>query len=351
MPEPASHPESAPEFDYLRVDAFLRDLIGIRALASAFELGVIDHLERSGPCAPEAMPAGTALDATASRLLLNLLRHAGVVTMAAATVDLSPAFRDALRFRDLMMARIDLALFVTPDFAERFTRLLVDPAGFFAESDLFDLFDYQRAQESSPENYRATAEWMRHTTLLTRHEAAACMARHDFSSCRHLLDVGGNSGEFALQLCARHPQMQALVRDLPLVCELGGEHVRQRPEGARVRFSPTTAPFPAGVDLVTFKSMLHDWPEDEMRRFLAHAWQALEPGGTVLIMERSLYLADSAPPSYASIPLLLFFRAYRTAEDYRRALAAAGFVDFRADRFVLDMPFLLITARKPEARS
>lgn len=53
------------------------------------------------------------------------------------------------------------------------------------------------------------------TTRLTRHEALVCMKYHDFGQYRRMLDVGGNSGEFALQVCRRHPDLRATVLDLP----------------------------------------------------------------------------------------------------------------------------------------
>ena len=77
---------------------------------------------------------------------------------------------------------------------------------------------------------------MRITTLLTRYEAAVCMDHHDFSQYRRMLDVGGNSGEFVLRICRRYPDISAAVFDLPLVCELGQEHVRGTAEADRISF-------------------------------------------------------------------------------------------------------------------
>ena len=36
--------------DYLRVDAYLGDVVGARALQSALTLGLIDRLETGAPC-------------------------------------------------------------------------------------------------------------------------------------------------------------------------------------------------------------------------------------------------------------------------------------------------------------
>lgn len=342
-----------PELRYLCVDDFMRDLVGARALASALELGLIDALEQ-GASTTDALAARTRLDARGLELLLGLLCSNGVVNAGVtdardARVSLTEGFRTALKYRDLLAAKLDFAALVAPDFMGLFTTLLTEPAAFFEKARVFELFSYQRCFEPTPENRAATARWVRFTTALTRYEAGACIARHDFSRYRSMLDVGGNSGEFALQVCRRHPALRATVYDLPVVCDIGAEHLRAEPEAARIRFERVrrAAPaMPAGFDLVTFKSMLHDWPEAEMRGFLAEAHRSLEPGGTVLIFERRRFDALNRPAAYSMVPLLLFFRFYREARDYREPLERAGFRDVALDEIELDMPFILVRATK-----
>src|SRR5207249_941511 len=114
---------------------------------------------------------------------------------------------------------------VAPDFLYRFTTLLVDPARFAREARLFQLFDYSRCFDPSPANRNSARLWMRFTTALTRYEAPVCLKHHDFGSHRLMLDIGGNSGEFALQACRKHPALRATVLDLPTVCAVGQEHI------------------------------------------------------------------------------------------------------------------------------
>src|SRR5213075_1051128 len=113
-----------------------------------------------------------------------------------------------------------------------------------------------------------------------------------------------------------------------------------------VRVDPAVNAFPRGYDLVTFKSMLHDWPDELMQAFLSRAHDALNPGGTVLLFERSLVEIGASQLAYSQIPIMLFFRSYRTADDYVRALTRAGFGDIESKLVELDMPFMLIAAKK-----
>lgn len=335
--------------EYLCVDAFLGDMVGARALASAFELGLVDCLLQRQPRALHELGAHARLDERGMRLLGGLLRTHGVFEVNADAVRLSEPFRVALRFRDLLEAKLDFAAAVAPDYLGLFTTLLTDPDAFFQQANLFRLFSYDKCFEATPENISATARWMRFTTALTRYEAAGCLDNHDFSAYTHLLDVGGNSGEFALQACRRHPGLRATVFDLPVVCGIGAKHIAAQPEAGRIGFVEAAAaggPLPQGCDLITFKSMLHDWPDEAMRAFLASAHDALVRGGSVLIFERGPVETGIVPLAYGQVPLMLFFRSYRTVAQYVAALTQAGFRDIGVRTVDLDMPFLLLSARK-----
>jgi ubiquinone/menaquinone biosynthesis C-methylase UbiE len=337
------------EFDFLIVDDFLRDVTQARALKTAFELRLIDRLLEGAPASAAELAAELGKDARGLQFLTGLLLGAGVLDLAAGRYRLHARFLQALEFRDLLEAKLDFAGFVAPDLIDLFTAAIADPAAFQKHARLFRLFDYRRAMESTHENYEHTASWMRLTSALTRYEARACLQSHDFSRHARMLDVGGNSGEFALQACRAHPGLRATVMDLPVVCAVGAEHVLPHEERSRIGFLPGDVrrdPLPAGHDLITFKSMLHDWPEAEALRFLDAAAAALEPGGTLLVFERlPLDLARRAPP-FGLLPALLFFRSYRPAAFYRDALAGRGLVEIAVREVALDVPFLLVSARK-----
>ena len=305
---------------YLCVDAFMVDMAGATALSTAFETGVIDHLAQRPSGSMDALRNALKLDARGLQFLLGLLRANGVIDTGTEAPVLTPAFRAALAFRDILEAKLYFAKLVAPDFVQLLTALLMEPARFAEHARIFKLFAYQHALESTPDNLARTARWMRLTTALTAYEAGACIAAHDFSRYRRMLDVGGNSGEFALRLCRANPALEATVYDLPVVCEIGAAHVAGVAEGTRIRFvsrDRAQPALPAGHDLVTFKSMLHDWPDTEMADFLRRARDALAPGGTVLIFERGQLPVDTnaLPLPYGQLPLMLFFRSYRTPQQ------------------------------------
>ncbi len=335
--------------DFLIVDEFLQTLPEARALKTAFELGIIARLQAQGRGASAALARLVGLDEAAMRLLLDLLVANGVVQERGGDVMLADRFLRALRYRDLLEVRLDYVGHVLRDFAEGFTTLLRDPAGFQQSARLFDLFDYRPALLTDAASLERTRAWMRITTVLTRYEAGPCLERYDMGAHRRVLDVGGNSGEFLRQICLAHPAITGSVLDLPLVCDIGLDAMLAMPEAPRIGFIAgdlREQALPPGHDLVTFKSMLHDWPERLAREFLAKAFAALPPGGTLLIYERAALRFTGKLP-LGMLPNLLFFRSYRGAEEYVAMLEAIGFTAIEAGDIALDSPFLLITARKP----
>jgi SAM-dependent methyltransferase len=339
--------------EFLSVSAFLGTEIDARAIKSALDLGIIDALDAGGATLP-GLRAGKGVNPAGLELLADLLEVNGVVARRGDLLELTPAFRTALKFRDLLESRIAFADLVWPDIHELFTPLLTDLPQFMARSKVFDLFRYDRCMEVTPENLQATSVWTRFTTCLTKYESAAALDPVDIKSVRTFIDLGGNTGEFALQVCRRNPTIEAIVVDLPVVCALGRNHVAAAPDkaaAARVSFYPAdmrSDDLPPPADLVSFKSVLHDWPDTDAERLLERAHGLLRPGGRLLIFERGPIKLRGKRMPYAMAPDLVFLHFLRPADLYLRKLTQLGFVSVEHRRVELDMPFHLIVARRPE---
>lgn len=334
------------DFDFLRVDDFLRDFLPARALATAFRIGLIDHFLSQGPALPETLAERFGADPQGMNLLLDQLLASRVIADRGGKWSISEGFRAALAYRDLLELKLEMADFGAFDILRFFPDLLCRPAVFARKSDFCGLFAYDRCFERGEEALFLTRRWMRITTVLTKYEAQACMKYHDFGRYRRILDVGGNSGEFALRICRSHPDVEAVVFDLPLVCEIGTDHVRGEPEAERISFAKGDAfrdAWPEGFDLVCFKSMLHDWPEAAAKHLLARAAGALRPGGSLLVFERTVPEPAGAPLPYSLIPFLLFRHSYRPPAFYANQLEKLGFNAVEVRVVELEMPFSLVT--------
>jgi len=335
--------------DYLRVDEFMKTLIDARALGTAFETGFIDYLNKTQHSNLHDLKMRFEWDHQGLYLLINLLKANQVILEQDGEIKLSRKFIKALPYRDLLIAKLEFVNFVTPDFTDLFTALIRNPDQFNQNARVFDMFGYNKCYDYNPGNYDLTRRWMRITTSLTRYEAPVCMEYHDFARYHRILDIGGNSGEFALQICRKYPVISATVFDLPLVCDIGREHIGSEPEAGRITFLKGNAlkdTLPKGFDMIIFKSMLHDWPEKEARKLISRASQSLEPGGTMLIFERGPFEVGEGEIPCSILPFLLFFRSFRSPGLYEEQLVSSGFENIKVDRIDLEMPFFLVTANR-----
>ena len=336
-------------FDYLCVDAFIKDIVSAQALATAFELRLIDYLSENQHSTFDTLKGQLKSDDRGLRLLIDLLLVNNVVEESNCEIKLTGQFTKALQYRDLLETKLEFANISVYDVINHFSLLITSPDEFARKAGTFKLFSYDRCLEYSAENYECTKRWMRITTSLTKYEAHVCMKYHDFSQYGRMLDIGGNSGEFVLQICRKFPKIYATVFDLPLVCDVGQEHILHEAEVDRISFvkgNALEADLPAGFDIITFKSILHDWPEKEAKQFIVGASKSLKSGGTLLIFERGpLEIGETTLP-YSTIPFMFFSHAFRLPGIYSEQLKELGFLNVTVQRIELEMPFFLVSAVK-----
>ena len=338
---------------HLGVIAFLSTEMDARALRAALDFGLIETLA-AAPADMGQLSRRSRLAPRSLALLVDMLEANRVIVRDGDVLRLTPAFRDALRFRDLLEARIAFADLVWPDIHSLFNALLADAPQFMARSKTFDLFRYDRCFELSAENRAATQAWTRFTTCLTKYEADAALDEIDLDGVGDFVDLGGNTGEFSLALLRRRPDLLATVVDLPVVCAIGRDHVAAiaPAQAAAIAFHDCDMrrdPLPAPADLVAFKSALHDWPDADARRLLARARDVVRPGGRLMIFERAPLHFRSGRPPYGLAPDLMFLHFLRHPALYLETLGELGFVDIDCRRIALEVDFHFIVARRPEA--
>jgi SAM-dependent methyltransferase len=343
-----------PDYEFLCVNRFLGTELDARAIKSAFELGVLDNLESAGSMSMTELAAAADVEPKILRLLLDMLEVNDVVVRTGDVVTLTSGFKSALRFSDLLEVRIAFADLVWPDIHNLFTPLLTDLSQFMTLSKVFDLFRYDRCREVTPGNLQLAGMWTRFTTCLTKYESAPALDAIDLNSVTDFIDLGGNTGEFARQVCMRNPTVKATVVDLPVVCALGRDHIAANADvgtAERITFFPANMlsdPLPAAADLVAFKSVLHDWPDDEAEKLLERAFALVRPGGRLVIFERApIELAGKRIP-YVMAADLVFLHFFRPADLYMNKLQALGCASIDCRRIQLDIGFHLIVAHRPK---
>ncbi len=110
--------------------------------------------------------------------------------------------------------------------------------------------------------------------------------RVDASRWTSLLDVAGGSGAFSIALCKRNPQLHATIIDFPNVVQIAQRYVSESGLSERILTVPGEAlatQWPGGQDAVLMSYLFSAMPAATFRPLVDKAWQALKPGGTLLI--------------------------------------------------------------------
>lgn len=163
--------------------------------------------------------------------------------------------------------------------------------------------------------------------------ARALAEAFDFASFRRLLDVGGGSAAFDIELCRRYPHLHATVYDLPFVIKDAQARIARA--GLSDRIATAAGDFfadealPRDHDLVLLSMILHGENEARNREILRRCHAALPGGGAILVSE--LLVNDEktgpAPAALMNMTMLVMTEGGRnyTAAEYRRMLREAGF--------------------------
>jgi ubiquinone/menaquinone biosynthesis C-methylase UbiE len=153
---------------------------------------------------------------------------------------------------------------------------------------------------------------------------------------RRLLDVGGNTGKFAVA-CARHdPDVRVTILDLPGQLEKARQHVGaagvgERVDGVPIDLLDAERPFPTGFDAVWMSQFLCCFSEEQVISLLRRGAAALAPGGELHVLDTYWDRQANPVAAYCLHASSLYFTAMANgtsrmyhSRDMRRCVEAAG---------------------------
>ncbi len=151
-----------------------------------------------------------------------------------------------------------------------------------------------------------------------------------------MLDIGGNTGKWAIQCAEYDPDVAITIVDLPgqlanAAENIAAEGLSDRIDGHPLDVLNADAPFPSGRDAVWMSQFLVCFSLEEVTHIIQRAAAALDPGGTLYILDTFWDRQDNEIASYCLIQTSLYFtclangnsQMYRT-EDFVDRLEAAG---------------------------
>lgn len=196
--------------------------------------------------------------------------------------------------------------------------------------------------ESMQRDRREAEDFTQMLFHLHQPDAKALANYLDLSHHHSLLDACGGSGVMSIALARKNPHLRICLLDIPAVCRIAARNVKRAGLSRRVRTQTgdIRQPLPRGYDVIMFCDIGDVSPE-----LLANAFNALPPGGLVVLADR--YLSDDATRPLDCLLGRFVGSAIGRARkaDIVSALRSCGFQKVKAGNVYQDVWF--ITGLKP----
>ncbi|MGK5637059.1 methyltransferase [Streptomyces sp. URMC 126] len=252
-----------------------------KALLTAVELRLFTTLHEQGPSTREEIRTALGLHGRGLSDFLDLLTALGVLERADGRYRNAPG-ADACLVQG------------TPGyvggFLERSNRNLYPAWGRLAEGLRTGRQQSGSDFEQVTRNPAVLRQFVGMMDGLTNVVGPELARKYDWSAHGSVLDVGGARGNLCSLVVTAHPHLTGHVFDLPAMAPLFDEQVAER--GLTGRISFTGGSFFEDVlphaDVVVLGHVLHDWNREQRAYLVRKAYEAVNPGGTLLVYDRML---------------------------------------------------------------
>jgi len=296
---------------------WLDTLQGAAAIDVAAKAGILEKLAKAHQ------------DANCPALLETLLIGAGVTERVEQGLVFTNDFASVWETDSTeIVARASFIRRAAADVATNLEQMVFDLPAFMGNSATFRLFRYDKAEGTTPDHLNPTREWVNYVEALSKSESPHLVPILDVRDGDRILEIGGNTGLMSEALTSTYKGVTSRILDLPAVCALG----RERSSSPALEFIAgdarkpgALAPYEGSVDVVLFKSVLHDWPADDAAAMVKQGIEILPKGGRIIVCERGAYGPDDAAmKSVDTIANLVFSPFYRDPSFYSEIMSSAG---------------------------
>jgi predicted transcriptional regulator/predicted O-methyltransferase YrrM len=159
---------------------------------------------------------------------------------------------------------------------------------------------------------------------------------YDVSRFKRLLDVGGASGTYTIVFLRKNPKMTAVIFDLKSVIPMAKK--RLKAEGFYDRVKCVAGDFykdelPRGCDLALISAIIHQNSIKQNIELFTKVYQALIPGGAILIRDHIMDESRTKPPAGTLFALNMLVNTLGgdtyTFREVKDALTQAGFINVK----------------------
>ncbi len=140
--------------------------------------------------------------------------------------------------------------------------------------------------------------------------APVLVPEFDLSGKRHLLDLGGGPGTYAIHFCMNNPGLKATVYDLPTTRPFAEKTIEKFGLTDRIDFMDgnyVKEGVEGSYDVAWLSHILHGEGNKDCRQIIQKAVSAIEPGGMIIIHDFILNNTMDGPlfPALFSLNMLL----------------------------------------------
>jgi hypothetical protein len=175
----------------------------------------------------------------------------------------------------------------------------------------------------------------------------------DLSRYTRMLDLGGGSGAFSIEVAKRWPKLNAIVFDQPGVIRFAETFIAEAGLSDRIACAAgdvVNDDWPEGCDLILMSYIVSSYRPDDLRKLLARAFAYLPSGGGLIIHDFAMHDDRPGPRnaalwSFANLAISASTHPH-TISEIATAMSDAGFSPVDARPHIPDITFLF-TGCKP----
>jgi 3-hydroxy-5-methyl-1-naphthoate 3-O-methyltransferase len=162
--------------------------------------------------------------------------------------------------------------------------------------------------------------------------APAMAQQLDLINYKKVLDIAGGSGIYACSIAAANEHVHASVYERSPVDQAAKRSIAAKGMAHKVDVltGDMIASIPAGFDAHLLSNVLHDWSEETVKIILRHSFNALPPGGMLIIHDSHLNAEKNGPLPVAEYSVLLMYstegKCY-SVREIENLLKKTGFTD------------------------
>ena len=172
-----------------------------------------------------------------------------------------------------------------------------------------------------------------HSLVNSRGDAELVAPMLGLEGVNSMLDVGSGPGTYPVAFLRKHPHLNITIFDLPATLEVTRKVLKKEGLCGRIKLYEgdyNNTPLPRGFDLVLMSNIIHSEREEENRSLIEKAYEALNPGGRIVIKDHVLNESLTSPTAGALFSVLMLLitkgRDY-SFEELKSWLDRANFKD------------------------